>query len=102
MSVRSFILASSVLAILLLSTNCSGPGAKSARDSFLAVKDLTCIFGSAVIDAGALAKICGISDGLLPIVDSLIGQREGARKAGVAWRGLADSAGDAGAPEAGR
>jgi len=55
---------------------------------------LSCIFGSPIADAPALTKLCRLAPKLIPIVTDLIGQREGAKRSGVAW----SHASDAGSP----
>ena len=63
--------------------------ANSALDGALTGAQIACVFGSLLTDAPALAKACKIADALLPslipILQGLIRQREGARKAGVVW-----------------
>ena len=58
---------------------------------------LSCIFGSPIADAPALTKLCRLAPKLIPIVSDLIGQREGAKRSGVAW----SRASNAGLKEAG-
>lgn len=64
--------------------------ARAAADVAFKGADLACIFGEGadIIDADALASFCRIEKGaekMLPLLRELIGVREGAKRAGVAW-----------------
>jgi hypothetical protein len=61
---------------------------KSAIDA----TQLACVFASALTDSAAVADACQIDRSLVPVLDQLIAQREGAKKSGVRWGA------DAGAP----
>lgn len=82
-------------AIPTLTINCTPAQQKeikavtSATAAVLSDAQIACVFASALTDAPALAKACSIvdnADKLLPLITQLVGQREGAKKAGVTWR----------------
>lgn len=72
-------------ALSLTQVSCT-PQAKSAANGALSAVELACIFSSYETDPSTLSQICGVARDMIPIVRQLIGQREGARRAGVAWR----------------
>ena len=51
----------------------------------LDASELACIMSKQLTDSKALADICKIDHALVPIIDSLIGQREAARAQGAQW-----------------
>lgn len=79
---------------------CSHQQAKDVRDAALTLAQIACVFSSTITDEAIVAKTCGIVD-KLPFVRNLIGQREGARRAGVVWTTPDAGAGDAGSSDAG-
>ena len=76
---------------------CSRQQARDAAnitEAALSPAQLACVFASNEIDARLLATTCKIVQGLdklLPVLRELIGQREGARRAGVRWSYEPDS-----------
>ena len=55
---------------------------KAALDA----SELGCVFASELTDAKAVADACSVDRALVPVVEKLIGQREAAKKSGVAWK----------------
>lgn len=74
-------------------TACTLFGKREAQSALDAVQ-IACIFQSSVTDESALADACAIAKDLLPVVRQLIGQREGAKRAGVRWGGVRDAGTD--------
>lgn len=71
---------------------CSGVSrqdVKSIERAVLTAEQLSCIFASALLDSKTVADTCNVAKdllpSLLPTIDALIGQREGAKRAGVGW-----------------
>ena len=59
-------------------------------DTALDAIQLSCLMnglGGFIMDASEAAKVCKIAPRLVPVVSDLIGVREGARRAGVVWKG---------------
>lgn len=84
-------------AVAALSCSGSRPVSPETTRDALTLAEIACIFASNLLDASALAGYCRIDPRLAPVIADLIGQREGARRAGVRWPSDADAgAGDAG------
>ncbi len=77
-------LAVALLVLPLSVTSCALFTTKNVK-SVLSVTQIACIFASAITDAPQVAKVCDVADDMIPLVRDLIGQREGAKKAGVVW-----------------
>jgi len=77
------------LSFLLIACAALHTAAKTALDA----SDLTCVFGSELTDADALADFCKFAKPLVPLLRDLIGQREAAKRAGVMWPGARDAGG---------
>lgn len=91
---RSLLLLAAVAALSCTGSRPVSP--ETTRDA-LTLTEIACIFASNLLDAPALASYCRIDPRLAPIIADLIGQREGARRAGVRWPSDADAGtGDAG------
>ena len=92
---------------LVFTTVACGPTSrtdvKTALDQGAPIADMACALASSLTDAEALAAVCGFEKALLPFLRNVIGYREGARKAGIVWKGPCALDGgpcaiDAGAP----
>jgi len=81
--VLTSVLFAALLALLPMACSLFTP--RNAK-SVLSATSIACIFASRITDAPALAKACDVADDLIPLLRDLIGQREGARAAGVGWR----------------
>jgi hypothetical protein len=51
----------------------------------LEVTQVACVFATQLTDAKAVADVCKIDRTLVPVIEQLIAQREGAKKVGVVW-----------------
>lgn len=58
---------------------------KENAKSVMSASEMICIFNSTILEEDKLADVCGVTKELLPILRNLIGQREGAKRAGVHW-----------------
>ena len=88
--------ASVLVACIAMTLSGCTPGAqaeaKTIVSEVLSVSAIACIFASQLTDSPAVMQACAIDSRFAPLVQQLIAQREGAKKAGVTWSA------DAGAP----
>jgi hypothetical protein len=82
------LLAVGLLIVPLSVTSCALFTPKNVK-SALTIAQISCIFATTLTDAPEVARVCGVADDLIPVVRDLVGQREGARKAGVVWHAAA-------------
>lgn len=72
------------LAFVVLIPSCALFTKENAR-TVLDAASVTCVFATEVTDEEAVARSCGLARELIPIIRSLIGQREAAKSVGVHW-----------------
>jgi len=82
-----------LLGLGMIVGHCVGCGldAKTVAKDALSVTQIACVFASALTDDAAVAEACKIDKALTPLLRDLIGQREGAKRAGVSWDAGADA-----------
>lgn len=85
---------------LTLTTITACKGALPIIAAALTASQLACAFESSLTDASALADACAIDKALVPDLQNLIAEREGAKKAGVVWHKVDAGAGDSSTPSA--
>lgn len=66
-------------------TGCSLLTKQTAKTALTAT-EIACVFNSEIVEEKTLATVCGIAKELAPLLRDLIGQREGARAAGIRWQ----------------
>ena len=94
-----------VVAPLVFAAACINGTAKTTDDvkaEALTITEIACVFASALTDSAALAAACKIAPAAIPLIINLVGQREGAKRAGVLWPGAASDGGTDASTDAGR
>lgn len=69
----------------LSAEGCTRQQARDAHQAVLSATDLACVMGSFIVDPVELQRYCRLADGLLSVIQNLIGFREAGRRAGVTW-----------------
>lgn len=93
-TLRTHLLAGCVVVVVgsaISEAGCKDPQlAQDIVHGALEAEQIACIFNSTITNDQELATLCHIAEPLLPLVRQLVGQREGARRAGVSWGATAD------------
>lgn len=80
---------SGIVFVSALILGCSGltqQQVNTITKGLLSESQLACVMSSTLTDSQALATVCGIDQALVPVLQQLIGVREGAKRAGVQYK----------------